>query len=273
MKQRVITAAILVIFVVLLFVLPMNISKVIMAVAAGILAALAYKETLNLKDSHKPYPKIMTILGFICMELITLNSLNASYIYNGASFAAIGATILLLMIPGIFDKKGKYTTKEAFYLLGTTMVIGFFFNLLMLLFFGNKWLLLYLILIATMTDTFAMLIGCLIGKHKLIPDVSPKKSVEGSIAGSAVGTIIASIYYYNIITSNINIFALILMTLFLSILGQLGDLFFSKIKRENGIKDFSNIMPGHGGILDRFDSLTFILYGYIVIINIINILK
>lgn len=124
-----------------------------------------------------------------------------------------------------------------------------------------------------MTDTFAMVIGCLIGKHKLIPDVSPKKSVEGSVAGSVVGTIIASIYYYNIITNNINIFVLIIMTLFLSVLGQLGDLFFSKIKRENGIKDFSNIMPGHGGILDRFDSLTFILYGYIIIINIINIIK
>lgn len=122
MKQRVITAAILVICVVLLFVLPMNISKILIAVAAGILAALAYKETLQLKESHKPYPKIMTMIGFICVELITLNSLNASYIYNGASFAAIGLTILLLVIPSIFDKKGKYTTKEAFYLLGTTVL-------------------------------------------------------------------------------------------------------------------------------------------------------
>ena len=124
-----------------------------------------------------------------------------------------------------------------------------------------------------MTDTFAMLIGCLIGKHKLIPKVSPKKSVEGSIAGSILGTAIASIYYYNVITSNINIIALIIMTLFLSILGQLGDLFFSKMKRENNIKDFSNIMPGHGGILDRFDSMTFVIYGYIIIINIINLMR
>lgn len=273
MKKRVITAAILVAIVTVLFILPSSISKIAIALCSGLLAALAYKETLDLKDSHKPYPKYIEALGLICMELIVFNSIKASYIYNGVSFGMIGIIILLLAIPTIFDKKGKYTTKEFFYLVGTTIVIGLFFNLLMLLFNGNKWLLLYLVLIATMTDTFAMLIGCLIGKHKLIPDVSPKKSVEGSIAGSVVGTIVASLYYYNVITSNINIFGLIIMTLFLSVLGQLGDLFFSKIKRENSIKDFSNIMPGHGGILDRFDSLTFILYGYIIILNIINFIR
>lgn len=273
MKQRVITATILVAIAVVLFLLPTSIAKYAIAVGVSIIAALAYKETLGLTESHKPYPNIIKVLGFICMEMMVFNSINASYIYNGASFIAIGLTILLLVIPSIFDKKGKYTTKEAFYLIGSTLMIGIFFNLLMLIFNANKWLLLYLLLIATMTDTFAMLIGCLIGKHKLIPDVSPKKSVEGSIAGSLVGTIIASIYYYNIITNNINIIVLVLMTLTLSILGQLGDLFFSKIKRENDIKDFSNLMPGHGGILDRFDSMTFILYGYIIIINIINLIK
>ena len=132
-------------------------------------------------------------------------------------------------------------------------------------------LFLYLILIATITDTFAYVVGTLIGKHKLIPEVSPKKSIEGSIGGSIVGTAVATIFYYNLVSSNINIFVLIAITFVLTIIGQLGDLFFSKIKRENGIKDFSNIMPGHGGVLDRLDSIAFISLGYTLIIAIMNL--
>ena len=272
MKKRVISAAVMVALLVVLFILPKSISHIGIAVAVGLLAAQAYRELLGLKDSRKNYPKYINVLGFICMEIMVFHRFNAPLTaFSGVNFMAIGLVLLTLLIPSIFDKKGEYTTKEAFYLSGTTIGIGLFFNLLMLIYNYNRWELLYLLAIATMTDTFAMLIGCLIGKHKLIPDVSPKKSVEGSIGGSVVGTIIASILYYNIISNQINIFVLILMTLILTVLGQLGDLFFSKIKRENKIKDFSNIMPGHGGILDRFDSMTFIVFGYFVIINILNL--
>ena len=266
MKTRIISAIVALAIVIPLFLL----GGIPFSIGAGLIAALAYKEIIELKTSHKPYSMLIILLGFISLELIVFNRLQASYIYNGVSYGIIGLVLLLLLIPSIFDKKGNYTTKDALYLFGITTLIGLFFNLLILLEYANKWLLLYLILIAILTDTFAMIVGCLIGKHKLIPRVSPKKSVEGSIAGSVVATAIASIYYYNVITSNINIFVLIVTTLVLSILGQLGDLLFSKIKRENEIKDFSNIMPGHGGILDRLDSMTLIIFGYIIIINIIN---
>ena len=270
MKKRVMSAAVLVAIVVILFVLPANIAKYAIAAALGIVAALAYKEIIDLRVSHKELPNLMVVLGLACTELLVFNTINASYIYNGVSYAMIGLTILLLAIPSIFYKKDKYTTKDAFYLIGATVLIGLFFNLLMLLFNGNKWVLLYLVLVSTMTDTFAMLIGCLIGKHKLIPSVSPKKSVEGSVAGSLLGTIIASIYYVVVLKSTMNIVLVAIMTLLLTILGQIGDLFFSKIKRENDIKDFSNIMPGHGGILDRFDSLTFIVFGYVIIMVLLK---
>ena len=207
MKKRVISAAVMVALLVVLFVLPKSISHIGIAVAVGLLAAQSYRELLGLKESRKDYPKYINVLGFICLELMvfhrTMVPLTA---FSGVNFMVIGLVLLTLLIPSIFDKKGEYTTKEAFYLSGTTIGIGLFFNLLMLIYNYNRWELLYLLAIATMTDTFAMLIGCLIGKHKLIPDVSPKKSVEGSIGGSVVGTIIASIFYYNVISNNINIF-------------------------------------------------------------------
>lgn len=269
MKKRVVSAIVAIAIVIPLFLL----GGIPFAIGVGIVAAIAYYETLGLKESHKPYPTLIKVLGFICLELLVLSRIDASYVYYGPSFGAIAFTILSLVIPTIFDKNEKYTTKEALHLIGNIILIGLFFNLLILLCNGNKWLLLYLILVGVLTDTFAMVIGCLIGKHKLIPSVSPKKSVEGSVAGSLVCTIVASIYYYNVVTNSINIFLLIVMTLALSILGQLGDLFFSKMKRENKIKDFSNIMPGHGGILDRLDSLSFIVFGYIIVISILHLFR
>lgn len=266
MKQRVISAIVAMIIVIPLFLL----GGIPYSVGVGLLAALAFKEILDLKENKK-IPMFLKLISFVCFELIVYNRFQASYIYNGVSYAMIGIAVLIILIPSIFAKDDSYNTHKAFSLLGSIIAIGLFFNFLILLRYADKWLLLYLILIAVMTDTFAMIIGCLIGKHKLLPEVSPKKSVEGSIAGSLLGTAIASLYYYNVLANKINIIALILMTLFLTILGQLGDLFFSKIKRENDIKDFSNIMPGHGGILDRLDSLTFIVYGYIIIINIIQL--
>lgn len=272
-KKKVISGAIMVLIVIALFLLPINFARVICAVSVGLLAVSAYREIIELKKSHNKIPPLITALGFICTALMTFQSLKSSFIYGGISFMMTLLITLVLLIPTIFYKKEEYTSKDAFYLIGNIIFIGLFFNLVFQIFNKDKWLLLYLILIATMTDTFAMFIGLLIGKHKLIPSVSPNKSVEGSIAGSLLGTIISSIYYYNVINSDINIILLIVMSLILTILGQLGDLLFSKIKRENEIKDFSNVIPGHGGILDRFDSLSFIVFGYIIILNILNILK
>ena len=269
MKKRVISAVIALAIVIPLYL----IGGIPYRLGIALLAALAFKETLDLKESHHPYPGIITGMGFLGTELLVLLNNNGSYIYTGFSLMALSLIFLCLLIPTIFDDKGKYTTRDAFYLIGTMLLIGIFFNLLISFRFAEKWLLVYLLLISTMTDTFAYFVGSLIGKHKIAPKVSPKKSLEGCIGGSIVGTAIASIYYYNVISSNINIALLIIMTLFLSILGQLGDLFFSKIKRENGIKDFSNIMPGHGGILDRLDSITFITYGYVLIITLTILFK
>ncbi len=111
------------------------------------------------------------------------------------------------------------------------------------------------------SDTFGYAIGTKFGKHKLCPDISPKKTVEGSIGG-IIGVILSYIIITLIANSsyfgmNLNMLSVLLAGVIVGIAGQFGDLSASAIKRFCKIKDFSNIMPGHGGILDRFDSILF----------------
>jgi phosphatidate cytidylyltransferase len=108
-------------------------------------------------------------------------------------------------------------------------------------------------------DTFAYLVGKSIGKHKLLERISPKKTIEGFIGGVVFAVILGYIiskYYIEVNQSNIYIW--IIIALIVGIFGTIGDLIESKFKRIAGIKDSGKIMPGHGGILDRLDSVIFV---------------
>lgn len=111
-------------------------------------------------------------------------------------------------------------------------------------------------LISWGTDTFAYLFGIIFGKHKLCPSISPKKTIEGALGGIFGSLILLNLFNYFVLKNNIVFVTL--SVIILSIVAQIGDLFASKIKREMGIKDFSNIIKGHGGFLDRFDSIIFV---------------
>ena len=89
------------------------------------------------------------------------------------------------------------------------------------------------------------------------------------IFGTIMSVFVGSVFYLTVVDSSFSVIGIVLITTFLSLIGQLGDLVFSAIKRYFGKKDFSNIMPGHGGILDRLDSIIFVILGYIFFINII----
>lgn len=117
----------------------------------------------------------------------------------------------------------------------------------------SNWLL-YMLGVASITDTFAYLVGVAIGKNKLYEKLSPKKTIEGSIGG-IVGAIIFALVFNHFVKPNISIAFLLAMTLILSIISQLGDLIASYIKRKAGIKDYGYIFKGHGGVMDRFDSV------------------
>ena len=113
-------------------------------------------------------------------------------------------------------------------------------------------------IIPWVTDTFAYFSGRLFGKHKLIPAVSPKKTVEGSIGGTLFAVILTVLYGFvigQVSEAAPNYIALAVVALVVSLLSQCGDLVMSLVKRRFGIKDYGKLFPGHGGVLDRFDSV------------------
>lgn len=131
----------------------------------------------------------------------------------------------------------------------------------------------YVIICGWTTDIFAYLAGKILNnrKHKF-SKISPNKSIEGCIAG-AIGAVIVSLIYTVVCNTyfftNISYIYIILISLLLSIIGQIGDFAASSIKRYNEIKDYGNLIPGHGGILDRIDSILFIApVAYILLMNI-----
>jgi phosphatidate cytidylyltransferase len=124
--------------------------------------------------------------------------------------------------------------------------------------FGGKYLYILIFAGAWITDIFAYFSGVLFGKHKLIPEVSPKKTIEGSIGGTlfcVISFIVFGLIVDGFFSMNANFIFLAISGLVVSILAQIGDLIMSVIKRQYGVKDYGKIFPGHGGVLDRFDSI------------------
>ena len=124
---------------------------------------------------------------------------------------------------------------------------------------------------AWFTDGFALFAGMALGRHKLAPKISPNKTVEGAVGGviGCVGACIALYYVFKLkfnLSEHITLPFVIVSAVFLAVLSIFGDLAASTIKRHHGVKDFGNLLPGHGGVMDRFDSSIFVfsaLYGII----------
>lgn len=260
MKSRVISGAIMV--AILLPILYFG--GIVYALGVGLLATVAFKEMIDVKKDCK-IPPIMKIVGLVCMLMLTYVNVDGRSILFGLSYETLSIVFLLLLAPTVFLSKKNYKIADAFYLSAVTIFLGTIFNLFIMLFNESKILFIMVIIIASATDIFALLGGMLIGKHKLTK-ISPKKTVEGAVVGTIVSTIISTTYYMTLI-GDISLIKIIFIIIILSIMGQIGDLFFSLIKRENEVKDFSNLIPGHGGVLDRIDSIIFVLITFVFIMQ------
>jgi phosphatidate cytidylyltransferase len=139
----------------------------------------------------------------------------------------------------------------------------------------TRWVTLPLVFAASMTDVFAYLVGITLGRHKfkLVEKISPKKTVEGTVGGIlGCG---AFIYGYAVVINHtthysINLPVLIVLGVLISVVSQIGDYSMSLIKRTYGIKDFSNLIPGHGGVLDRMDSWLFVMPVIFLFLKLFN---
>ena len=179
--------------------------------------------------------------------------------------AFIYVCFLLTFGLSVFFNK-KYSPADALASISGAAIISFLFVFLVMIvnmgsgkYDGISYLIL-LFLGAWGSDTFAYFVGSFFGRKKLCPDISPKKTVEGAIGGVVGGTILVAVYgqlFLPDITDH-SLIKFILLGLTCTITAQLGDLIASVIKRYCGIKDYGRIMPGHGGVLDRFDSVLFL---------------
>ena len=262
MKKRVISAIIMIMVFIPFLILGGNFYLVL----GSVLGILSLWELIRLE---KHIPAYMQFLSYmICLLLILFKHDSMEY-YDIVNFPILISLFFIYSFSIIIngDLK-KYTYKDSLWLLSITLMIGLMFNAFIKIRFIGLYEVIYCLLIATITDSFALFGGKMFGKTKLCKDISPNKTVEGSIVGTIFGTIVGVVFYVLLI-GNRSIWVIILLTFLLSIFGQFGDLFFSSIKREHKIKDYSNVIPGHGGILDRLDSLLFVIVGYLLYILII----
>ena len=259
MKKRIISS----IIIALIFIPVFLLGGLFFKLFCGVLGILAFNEIISL-PKFKKLPSIIKLLGMFSLILLMFVT-NGYSIYLGVSYESIIITFIALLLPVLFIK--KYNSDLAISLSSFTILLGLFFNSIIMINESNKWVLLYIVIVTCCTDIFAYLVGSLLGKHKFTP-ISPNKTIEGSIGGIVVAMVVGTIYYLNIFPGS-SIFKMILISTFLALMSEIGDLIFSKIKRDNEIKDFSNLIPGHGGILDRLDSLMFCLLTYVLLCTLL----
>ena len=228
-------------------------NKMIAAASLAVSVAIPFITHFGVSFSVAPFGCLYVVLTFIFMLLkFETTKFEQAVIALFASVCVPFSFSLMIVFRDIYKYFDGYTKIDGIFLL----VLSFF--------------------AAWMTDIFAYFVGSKFGKHKLCPKISPKKSVEGAIGGVVGAVLLNTLLLFVFKTfffegeSILSYITVIVLSLILSVVSMFGDLAASTIKRNFGIKDFGKLLPGHGGIMDRFDSALFVmpvLYASIFLLN------
>lgn len=266
MKERFISAIIMAIIFIPILLVGGDIFSYFMA----LLSVFGLYELLTIRETKKEFPFILKIFAYILVVFFSLRNSTSIEFITTLDYRVMAFIIFVFFMPMVFINNNKrYNLNDALFLTSSTLFIGLSFNLIVITRNYDISYIMYLLLITIITDTYAYLTGKLIGKNQLAKDISPNKTIEGTFGGIFIGTIVATIFYHIAINPDLSLFYLVPVTLILSCVGQIGDLVFSAIKRYYGKKDYSNLIPGHGGILDRFDSIIFVVLASVIFFGII----
>lgn len=224
-----------------------------------------------LKGRIKPIATVGAIETFIYYMLIMFMG------YNSRAFFVTFILFLLALFSILVIRYPKYNVIDLSCTLFGVLYVPVLLSIIYAIRMGNsgQYLVWFIFLSAWGSDTFAYFVGRLLGKRKMAPKISPKKTVEG-LFGGIIGAIVVSLAFvyvlelgFSIYVPNIKLIA-VLAGIFGSVFGVVGDLSASAIKRHFEIKDFGKVLPGHGGILDRFDSILFTAPVVYIIIMVVD---
>ena len=240
-----------------------------------IVVMMASSEIVNLfpHEQDKPLKSIVGCCSVMLYVFFVFLSGNFDSIESGIYIAPIFFFVPLII--ALFSKKHDYVS-----IVGASWLSMIFVALpcgIMTMFYNeelmgtdNGWvLLIFAYILIWVNDIFAYLTGSAIGRHKLCPRISPKKTIEGSVGGAVftmlfayfINRFLLNVFFFDNLISNVEV---LFLALGVVVFGTLGDLTESMMKRHAGVKDSGNIIPGHGGILDRFDA-TFMAMPFVFI--------
>ena len=245
----------------LLFVFAGGIWLEFLTIALSVMGLYEFFKAIKIKGYKPLYP-----VAYLLLALYYAVNNNFEYLM----YFLIIAVFIMLCIPII---NLKYTFIDVALTLLGFIYAGIFFSFIYLVSekSGGQYLVWLIFISSWMCDTTAYYCGRYLGKHKLCPKVSPKKTIEGSLGGLLGGSIACGIFgvIFGSAVPGMSLYHYFIIGAVCGVFTQFGDLVASSIKRYVGLKDYSNLIPGHGGILDRFDSILFagvIVYYYLTFI-------